>query len=162
MIIWVKTSCDCLQRVDRNICLEFFVKFYENSLENSDRSVLIDIHPALKDKSILFFTLFNIHTDMNFNSRIVTLNPISSTNHSIDQIQITLQHRNNTDQMSTCVNLNEHLQWTSEGCRLLATNTTHSTCSCHEWTTVGLVMDFSKVCRTPMRDQQIITNVFSR
>ena len=133
------------------------MKFYEDSFENSDRSVLINIYPPLKDKPLLFFTLSNVNTPLIFNSRIVTVNPISWKNISIEQIQITFRHRNTTEQISTCANLNELMQWTSDGCQLIATNFTHSTCSCQDWTTVGLVMEFSKVCQIPMREEEIMT-----
>jgi len=56
------------------------------------------------DFQIIFFTLSNINIHQLINSRIVSLNLIPK-NLSIDNIQITFRHLNDTNQIPICVYL---------------------------------------------------------
>ena len=122
--------------------VEFSIKSNEDQLENSDRSVLITLVTSTKAKSILFFTL---NTQTLFNSRIVNLN-ILSTNLTMEKIEITFRHINHTNQIPTCVDLKEQNQWNTDVCQLIATNFTHSICSCQHGGTFALLMNLPKVC----------------
>ncbi len=86
---------------------DFFIKSKQFHLENNDRSVLISIINKRSenfDFQIIFFTISNINPNQLINSRIVHLNLISK-NFSIDNIQITFRHLNETNQIPTCVYL---------------------------------------------------------
>ncbi len=113
-------------------------------MENHDRSIAISFRKKIEENLILFFTISNLHTHQFFNSRIVSLN-ILPNNNSIDNLQIIFRHLNNTNQIPICVSLKNHFQWNSDGCQLLATNFTHSICSCQHLSTMALRMDFPKV-----------------
>jgi hypothetical protein len=130
--------------ISMNNHIEFIIKSSGNQLENHDRSVSISFRKKIDNNLILFFTLSNLRTQQFFNSRIVSLN-ILPNNNSFDQIQIILRHLNNTKQISTCVSLKNQYQWNSDGCQLLATNFTHSICSCQYSTIVALLADSPKV-----------------
>ena len=160
LAVQVEQITDSFVSIDDH--LEFYLQSNVDQLENSNRSVLITIHPSMKENSLLFFTLSNVNTRWIFNSPIVTIKSMSENISMIDHIQIEFRHGNQSNQISTCANLNEQMQWTTDACQLIATNLTHSICSCREWTTVALLMDFSKVGRRQNeRDRERMEENFS-
>ncbi|CAF1281408.1 unnamed protein product [Rotaria sp. Silwood1] len=130
--------------------IEFFIMSKQIQFENIDQSVRILIMNKLDQNleyQIIFFTISNININQSFNSPIVYLNFIPKII-SIDNIQIIFRHLNQSNQIPLCVHLkniqHDHAQWTTDGCRLLLTNLTHSICSCNQLSTFALFMDYQK------------------
>ena len=123
---------------------ELMIQPNQEVLENHDRSVTISFRKTAEENLLLFFILSNLHTHPSFNSRVIGLTTLLN-NRSIDHLRVVFRHLNNTNQSPTCVSLKNHVQWDSDGCQLLSTNSTHSTCSCPHANVLALRMDFPKV-----------------
>ncbi len=55
---------------------------------------------------------------------------------------------NHSNQISTCVhlkNIQNNIQWSTDGCYLLSSNLTHSICSCNRLSTFAILTDFRKI-----------------
>ncbi|CAF4302769.1 unnamed protein product [Rotaria sp. Silwood2] len=130
--------------------IEFFIKSKQIQYENIDQSVTILIMNELDQNleyQIIFFTISNLNINQSLNSPIVYLNLIPETI-SIDNIQIIFRHLNRSNQIPICAHLKnfqqDHVQWSTDGCRLLSTNLTHSICSCNQLSTFALFMGYQK------------------
>ncbi|CAF1553969.1 unnamed protein product [Rotaria magnacalcarata] len=130
--------------------IEFFIKSKQLQFENLDRSVSVSIMNEINqimDYQIIFFTISNVKINQSLNSLIAYVNLLPKTI-SIDNIHITFRHLNQSNQIPVCVHLKpvqkNNLQWSTDGCQLLSTNLTHSTCSCHQFSTFALLINYQK------------------
>jgi len=127
------------------IFLEFFVNSQE--YENNDRSIIISLNEKMNSTFFILSKLdeyLNINQSSNIlNSHIINLNFKQKPK---ENIQITFQHLNklnNSNQISTCVYWDK--QWSTDGCYLISSNSTHSICSYNHLSTFAVLMNFQKV-----------------
>ncbi|UJR09628.1 hypothetical protein I4U23_013862 [Adineta vaga] len=133
--------------VSINNHIEFFVN--SQQLENIDRSVVISMDEKM---NVTFFVLSKLNEYLNqyqtnnkLNSPLVNLNGKQKLQ---QDIQITFQHLdplNNSNQISTCAylkHIDNTFQWSTDGCYLLSSNSTHSICSCNHLSIFAILKNF--------------------
>ncbi|CAF1267055.1 unnamed protein product [Adineta ricciae] len=136
--------------------LEFSIDSKKTRFQNSDQFVSISF-PTEKILDVKFqLIFFTIQTNL-LNSQLVTV--YSSPKGQVNgDIQIEFRHLNASDRIPTCAYLKTFenvVQWATDGCQLVSTNSTHSICLCNHLSTFALLTNFEKSISKWTRNQTL-------